>query len=257
MAANEKKTLTQAEAAKKRKPAAKAKAAPKQSAATRNGKAATPKAAPKSAQQRAKVAKKAGNATKSGKTNSHPLMATNRDWDREAVMAIVLERIATSTKGLNTILTEGAEIDGKTYPLPTYSTIMKWLDDGETQEGKPSFSDRYARARDAQAHVMHDEILEIHKSALQPLVSDGEVVYGSDGKPVMVATSASVQMAKLEADNKKWLMSKLMPKKYGDRVDLNHGGQDGNPVTTVSKVIVVPAKEQAQVETRPYKAPED
>lgn len=203
----EKKTMTQAEAAKKRPPA----------------KAATQKAA---APKRVTAAKRATKSTKPAKINRHPLMATDRDWDREAVMDVVLDRIATSSKSLVTILKEGFEHQGQHYELPAYSTVMKWIDDGERQEGKPSFSDSYARARASQAHVMHDDILEIHKRALQPLLNDDGEPVVVNGEPVLVATQVSVQLAKLEADNKKWLMSKMLPKKYGDRVD--HVSTDGS-----------------------------
>ena len=37
--------------------------------------------------------------------------------------------------------------------------------------------------------------------------------------------SESVQRSKLRVDTRKWLMSKLAPKKYGEKVDLEHSGE--------------------------------
>jgi hypothetical protein len=44
------------------------------------------------------------------------------------------------------------------------------------------------------------------------------------GKPVMVLTSQSVQHAKLRVDSRKWLASKMFPKQYGDKQDINLSG---------------------------------
>ncbi|MBX8785491.1 hypothetical protein HBA94_17175 [Ochrobactrum sp. GRS2] len=41
---------------------------------------------------------------------------------------------------------------------------------------------------------------------------------------------ADVQKAKLRIDTRKWLMSKMAPKKYGDKVMNEHSGPDGGPI---------------------------
>ena len=64
-----------------------------------------------------------------------------------------------------------------------------------------SFAERYARARTTQMEAMAEEILAI---------SDDD--------------EAEKQRSKLRVDTRKWLMSKLAPKKYGDKLDLNHSG---------------------------------
>ena len=64
--------------------------------------------------------------------------------------------------------------------------------------------ERYARAKSAGLEVWADEINDIADEALP------------DG--------ASVAKARLQVDTRKWLLSKLVPKKYGDRLDVEHGG---------------------------------
>jgi hypothetical protein len=49
-----------------------------------------------------------------------------------------------------------------------------------------------------------------------PLVVEGEMV--------KIIDSVSVQHAKLKVDTRKWLMSKMKPKKYGDRTTTEHTG---------------------------------
>lgn len=56
----------------------------------------------------------------------------------------------------------------------------------------------YARAREAQAHALADEVLEIADAA----------------------TPETVQVAKLRTDSRKWMASKLLPREYGDRIEL-------------------------------------
>ena len=63
---------------------------------------------------------------------------------------------------------------------------------------------RYARAKDAGLEVWSDEINSIPDAADQD--------------------AAAVAKARLQVDSRKWLLSKLAPKKYGDRLDVEHGG---------------------------------
>ena len=50
-----------------------------------------------------------------------------------------------------------------------------------------------------------------------------------------------VARARLRVDSRKWILSKLVPKKYGDKVDLTHAGPDGGAIITrVENVIIDP-----------------
>jgi hypothetical protein len=63
----------------------------------------------------------------------------------------------------------------------------------------------YARACDDRADKMADEILEIADN-------------GSNKDNIIV------QRDRLRIDSRKWLLSKLHPKKYGDKLDVEHSG---------------------------------
>jgi hypothetical protein len=76
--------------------------------------------------------------------------------------------------------------------FPDISTVFRWLQQRE------EFRDKYARAREAQMDAMAEEILTI----------------ADKGKP------DEANWLKLRVDTRKWLMSKLAPKKYGDRTVL-------------------------------------
>lgn len=86
--------------------------------------------------------------------------------------------------------------------MPHMSTVFRWLGVHET------FRDNYARARDAQADVFADEMTDIADFADMD--------------------AAAVAKARLQIDTRKWVASKLKPKKYGDKLGLTDG--DGGSI---------------------------
>lgn len=99
--------------------------------------------------------------------------------------------------------------------MPNASTVHLWvLDDRE------GFSKKYARARDIQAEVMFDDILEIADDGTNDLMSitKGNETYNVEDKEV-------TNRSKLRVDSRKWYLSKVLPKKFGDKVDLTSDGK--------------------------------
>jgi len=97
-------------------------------------------------------------------------------------------------------------------------TFYEWLKSDEDK------SKRYAHACEVRQDAMVDEILEIADNKNPELnIVDGNIVI--DG--------TAVQRSKLQIDTRKWLLAKMNPKKYGDRVSLDHGGQVDNPVQVI------------------------
>ncbi len=97
--------------------------------------------------------------------------------------------------------------------MPAISTVMGWLFDGNHD----GFSEQYARAREAQAEIRADEIVEIADDDTNDFTAD------KDGK--LVANSEHIQRSRLRVDARKWIAAKLLPKRYGDKLDL--GGTVG------------------------------
>lgn len=103
--------------------------------------------------------------------------------------------------------------------LLSSETFYKWISEDE------ELSKRYARACENRQDALFDEILEIADNDNPDLsIVDGNVVV--DGQ--------AVQRSKLRIDARKWMLAKMNPKKYGERVDVNHGGQEGNPVKYIN-----------------------
>ena len=73
----------------------------------------------------------------------------------------------------------------------------------------------------------------------QPVMADG-IPLVVEGEMVKVIDSVSVQHAKLKVDTRKWLMSKMKPKKYGDKIAQELTGADGGPIQTDSVFEFIP-----------------
>ena len=77
-------------------------------------------------------------------------------------------------------------------------------------------ADRYARAKEAQMDYLAEEILEISDDSSQ------DTIMTEKGK---MEDKEWTNRSRLRVDTRKWLMSKLAPKKYGDKLDVTSDGK--------------------------------
>jgi hypothetical protein len=120
------------------------------------------------------------------------------------------------------------------------SLFYKWL---QQHEG---LREQYARARAEQAQVMADEIAEIADSTElgeivteKPVLVEGIPLRDKAGNLVLTQERKLADMIehrKLRIEARKWLASKLLPKVYGDKLQL--GGEGGGPVQFALKSIL-------------------
>ncbi len=110
----------------------------------------------------------------------------------------------------------------KTNGFPVPSTIFRWLEEHQ------SFRDKYTRAKEMQAEVMAEEILEISDD------STGDVVFTERGP---AQNTEFINRSRLRVDARKWLASKILPKKYGDKVDVTSGGEKLSTLPPVVQVF--------------------
>jgi len=106
--------------------------------------------------------------------------------------------------------------------MPNASTVHAWVLTNE------EFSKHYARAREMQAEHYLDEIIEIADDSLHDTLID------EDGNERTI--SDVIQRSRLRVDTRKWVMSKLAPKKYSDKVQQEVSGPGGGPIETVTKI---------------------
>lgn len=86
--------------------------------------------------------------------------------------------------------------------MPHRATVTRWLAD------RPEFAAQYALARVELADYHFDEIIALADTAEDPA------------------------KVRLQIDARKWVASKLAPKKYGDRQQHELTGRDGGPIQT-------------------------
>lgn len=128
--------------------------------------------------------------------------------------------------------------------MPAKATVFTWLNKHK------EFSDQYTRAKEEQAEVLADDIVNISDEVGQPLIIEGSAVL-IDGKPVMIVDAAAVNHARLRVDARKWVASKLKPKKYGDKIEV--GGPNGGaiPVQHSGSVTLTPDEAYLRMLTDP------
>lgn len=98
-------------------------------------------------------------------------------------------------------------------------------------------------AKAEQAEHFTEEMVDIaDNEALSDLIIDGVPVLDPDtGEPYKVLTNQGVQHARLRIDTRKWLASKLKPKKFGDKVTQEVQPLDSSGEPTEWKVTFVNA----------------
>lgn len=106
--------------------------------------------------------------------------------------------------------------------LPDARTVHRWLVVND------EFRQQYAHAREVQAETLFDDILEIADDAR----NDWMERRGEDDAG-WVANGENLQRSRLRVDARKWMASKLAPKKYGDKVALTGGAEGDAPLQVI------------------------
>ena len=146
--------------------------------------------------------------TKTHKKKASVKRTTPGSEDRTKISAVVLAGMRGGLSALKSCEAAGVH----------QSTFNTWLNDDD------ALAVDYARAREDLIERMAQEVLEL---------SDSDVGLQPDGKKDW----AAVQKHKLQVDTRKWLLSKLAPKKYGDKLELS--GDPANPLVQRIERIVV------------------
>lgn len=123
------------------------------------------------------------------------MKATDPDTKAEIIESILSS--LEDGKGLATVCRE------LSFPRKTF---LDWVDkDAE-------LSNRYERARARAADVIFEEILGIADDGTNDKTVD------DDGREVV--NYDHIQRSKLRVDARKWVLAKMLPKKFGDRLEL-------------------------------------
>ena len=100
---------------------------------------------------------------------------------------------------------------------PCYATIYNWMDKDK------EFATRIAYAREIGEEVIAQECIEIADDG----TNDWETRTNKKGEEYQVPNVELVQRSKLRIETRLKLLAKWNPKKYGEKLDLNHSGEVG------------------------------
>jgi hypothetical protein len=104
--------------------------------------------------------------------------------------------------------------------MPAESTVRLWNTDNVN-----GFAAQYARAREGQADFLAEEIIAIADDGTNDWMERrSEAEKGAGVMTGWVVNGEHVNRSRLRVDARKWFASKVAPKKYGDKLDVDHTG---------------------------------
>lgn len=175
---------------------------------------------------------------------------------KSAPAAKTVRKTGRPSKRTPEIVDEILERIGKGEPLrqitrdehmPSWTAFYRWMDED------PELAARFARARELGEEAIAQECMEIADNA----TNDWMASQTGDGAELYKMNGEHVQRSKLRIWTRMELLKKWNPRKWGEKVDVNHGGQEGNPIQTTTKVVIVPPKAPAEVKVKPLEKGEE
>jgi len=121
----------------------------------------------------------------------------------------------------------------KSDERPSLQTIFNWF------RKVPGFVEQYEKAKQESADAMSEEILDIADDG-----SNDWMEREHGGSISWVTNGESMQRSRLRVDTRKWLMSKMKPKKYGEKLDVTSDGKALPTPLLASMVLEVEKKEE-------------
>ena len=101
----------------------------------------------------------------------------------------------------------------------SWSAFTRWIEKSEDKRKQ------YARAMSIRADTLFEELLDI--------ADDGSNDWMTTNKGDIILDSEHVQRSKLRIDTRKWALSKMNPKKYGEKLDVTTDGEKVNTQPTI------------------------
>ena len=138
-------------------------------------------------------------------------------------MAYTKKEIETTFSEIIKQISEGKSLRAvlRQSDMPDSKTFYKWIDDEKDK------SLQYVRACNERSDGIFDDLLTIADA------TEDDIIMSEDGK--VLTNHNVIQRDRLRVDARKWALSKMNPKKYGDKVDVTSGGEkinNSNPYLT-------------------------
>ena len=136
--------------------------------------------------------------------------------ERDKVFLDIIQQIELG-RSLKNIL------DDDTYPI-TRSTFYNWLNEN------PERIELYKKATELRADGIFDDMLE--------LADDGTKDYYYDINGNRQQSMVAVNRSRLQLDTRKWVLGRMNPKKYSEKLDITSGGDKLKIVPIVGMQII-------------------
>jgi len=140
-------------------------------------------------------------------------------YDKDKIFPLILLEIEEGAS-LRSIL--------RREDMPGRTVFFEWLNEDEEK------ANQYARATEQRAESIFEEILDIADDSS----NDFALADIGDGIQVEKFNSEHVQRSRLRVDARKWMLGKMQPKKYGDKMDFTTNGEKIQSTTNL--VITTP-----------------
>jgi len=105
--------------------------------------------------------------------------------------------------------------------MPHISTVLDWVN------RRPEFAEQYARAREARADMLVEDMLHIADTP-----QEGTVTKETE-KGTFVTTGDMIEHRRLQVDARKWNAARMAPKKYGNKSETTLKGDPLAPVPLI------------------------
>jgi hypothetical protein len=151
------------------------------------------------------------------KPKATPKRVANTDKfpDRLVAVAPVFEEMAESGLGVRAAC--------ERVGAPSWSTVKNWLADAGHEQTAELLA-RYARARELRADWQAEQLLQIADTPQMGRIVTENLGGQNPGTSIKVVDM--VEHRRLQVDARKWLLAKMFPSKYGDKVTQEITGGD-------------------------------
>lgn len=129
--------------------------------------------------------------------------------------------------------------------MPCTSTVMKWAQE------IPEFTEHYAKARSMLLEHWAEDIVDISDDG-----SNDWMAANDPENPGYRLNGEHINRSRLRVDTRKWLLSKLAAKKYGERVAAELSGPNGGPIETADVSDIEAARRMAFILAKGMRAVE-
>jgi hypothetical protein len=117
----------------------------------------------------------------------------------------------------------------KSEDMPNYSSVMRWI------QSKDDFRNNYARAKEIYEDYIFELIREVAEN--QEIGETVKESVSGDHESTEITRADMIAHRRLKIDSYKWMLGKMRPKKYGDKIEVDSTikGTIDNKIEIVTK----------------------